>query len=92
MTQVKLKFTGDVRSRMKADRMDFAFEGSTLALLEALFAVHNLRDLIFDETGNIKPWARVAVNGRFSYTIGDMSAPIQEGDLVALLHPYVVAF
>jgi len=57
VTQVKLKFTGDVRSRMRADRMDFAFEGSTLGeLLEALFAVHNLRDLILDETGNIKPW------------------------------------
>jgi len=93
VTQVKLKFTGDVRSRMKADRMDFAFEGNTLGeLLEALFATHNLRDLILNETGNIKPWARVAVNGRFSYTVGDMSAPIQEGDLVALLHPYVVAF
>ena len=79
--------------RMGVDRVDFTFEGNTLGeLLEAVFAEYDLRDLILDEGGNVKPWARVAVNGRFSYTIGDMNATIQEGDLVALLHPYVVAF
>ena len=93
MTRVVLKFTGDVRMRMGVDRREFSFEGTKLGeLLEAVFAEYDLRDLILDEEGNIKPWARVAVNGRFSYTIGDMNAAIQEGDLVALLHPYVVAF
>lgn len=78
---------------MGVDRRDFTFEGNKLGeLLEAVFAGYDLRDLIFDEEGNIKTWARVAINGRFSYTIEDMNAAIQEGDLKALLHSYVVAF
>jgi len=93
MTGVRLKFTGDVRTRMGTDRMDFAFEGTTLGeLLEALFARHELRDLILDEAGSIRPWSRVVVNGRFSYLVGDMDAPVQDGDMIVLMRPYVVAF
>jgi molybdopterin synthase sulfur carrier subunit len=93
LTKVTLKFTGDVRTRMGVNRMEFSFEGSRLRdLLEALFAHHDLRDLILDEEGKVLPYARVAVNGRFSYLIGDLEAPIREGDLVVLTKPYVVAF
>jgi molybdopterin synthase sulfur carrier subunit len=93
LTKVTLKFTGNVRTRMGVSRMEFSFEGSRLGdLFESLFAHHDLRDLILDEKGNILPYTRVAVNGRFSYLIGDLDAPIQEGDLVVLMKPYVVAF
>jgi sulfur-carrier protein len=93
LTRVTLKFAGDVRTRMGVNRMEFSFEGSQLReLLEALFAHHDLRDLILDERGNVLPYTRVAVNGRFSYLIGDLDAPIQEGDMVVLMKPYVVAF
>lgn len=93
LTKVTLKFTGDVRTRMGVNRMEFSFEGSRLEdLLESLFAHHDLRDLILDEDGHVLPYTRVAVNGRFSYLIGDLDASIQEGDLVVLMKPYVVAF
>ncbi len=92
LTHVTLKFTGNVRGRMGHDRMEFAFAGHTLgALLNDLFAQYELQDLILEE-GKVRPWARVAVNGRFSYLIGDMEAPIHDGDMVVLMHPYVVAF
>ncbi len=93
LTRVTLKFTGNVRGRMGRDRMEFAFTGHTLgALLDDLLAQYDLRDLILNEEGEVRPWARVVVNGRFSYLIGDMDAPIHDGDLVVLMHPYVVAF
>ncbi len=93
LTQVTLKFTGHVRSRMGCDRMEFSFTGHTLgALLNDLFAHYDLRDLILNEEGEVRPWARVAVNGRFSYLIGDMDAAIHDGDLVVLIHQYAVAF
>ncbi len=93
MSDVTLKFTGHVRSRMGMDRMPFSFEGSTLGeLLEALFVQHDLRDLLLDEADNVIPYSRIAVNGRFSYLIGDMDAPIKDNDLVVLIRPYAVAF
>jgi molybdopterin synthase sulfur carrier subunit len=93
LTRVILKFTGHVRGRMGRDRMEFAFAGSSLgALLNDLFAHYDLQDLILNEQGQVRPWARVAVNGRFSYLIGDMEAPIHDGDLVVLIYQYAVAF
>jgi molybdopterin converting factor small subunit len=78
---------------MGADRMDFSFEGDTLGkLLETLFYHYRLRELIVDEGGDVLPWSRLAVNGRFSYLIGDMSAEVRDGDTVALIRPYAVAF
>ena len=92
MTAVTLKFTGDLRLQMGVDRMGFEFAGGTLGeLLETLFLRHDLRELLLDQAGNIKPYSRVVINGRFSYLVGDMNAPVQECDLVVLIHPYIVA-
>jgi molybdopterin synthase sulfur carrier subunit len=93
LTRVTLKFTGKVWERMGCGRMEFAFAGHTLgALLNELFAHHDLQDLILNDEGEVRPWTRVVVNGRFSYLIGDMDAPIHDGDLVVLIHQYAVAF
>lgn len=91
MTQVTLKFTGEVWSRMKTYRMNFAFEGTSLRdLLKALFRQYNLRDLMLDENDHIIPWSRVLVNGRFSEFIGDLGAPVGTGDEIVLIRPYLV--
>lgn len=93
LTQVTLKFTGHVRGRIGRDRMEFAFAGNTLgALLNNFFAHYDLRDLFLNERGEIRPWTRIVVNGRYSYLIGDMDAPIHGGDLVVLIHQYAAAF
>ncbi|MCK4901579.1 MAG: MoaD/ThiS family protein [Anaerolineales bacterium] len=93
MISVRLKFTGLVRSRMGTDHMEYEFEGSTLGeLLDALFNIHDLQDLLLDEDGTILPYSRVVINGRFSYLVGDMEAPIQDGDTIVFIRPYVVAF
>lgn len=93
MSEVQLKFTGLVRSRMGFDSMKFEFDGSTLAdLLSAFFEQHEIDDLLLDEKGAILPYSRVVINGRFSYLVGDMDAPVNEGDNVVLIRPYVVAF
>lgn len=93
MTDVLLKFTGDVRKRLKSNQMDYDFDGDTLGtLLGSLFEEYELRDLILDESGDIRPYSRVAINGRFSYLVGDMEAPVRQGDVITLIRPYVVAF
>ena len=43
---------------MGVDRKEYIFEGNKLGeLLEAVFAEYDLRDLILDEEGSIRPWA-----------------------------------
>jgi molybdopterin converting factor small subunit len=91
MTDVTLKFTGDLWSRMKTFRMDYAFEGTTLRdLLKALCQQYNIRDLMLDENDRIIPWSRVIVNGRFAEFHGDLGIPVGTGDEVVLIHPYLV--
>ncbi len=93
LTRVTLKFTSHGRKRIGRDRIEFAFTGHTLGtLLNEFFAHHDMRDFYLDEQGGLRPWARIVVNGRFSYLIGDMEAPIKDGDLIVLIHQYATAF
>lgn len=93
MTDVTLKFTGNIYKRMGTFGMGFSFEGANLRdLLDKLLARYNLRDLLMDDRGQIRPYARVLVNGRFSEILQGLDTPIQTGDTVTLIHPYAVAF
>ena len=91
MKEVKLKFTGDIWSRMKSFNSSFTFKGTTLGdLLEELFKQYDLRDLMLDENDRIIPWSRIIVNGRFAEFHGNLSIPIRTGDEIVLIHPYLV--
>lgn len=93
MGQVTVKVTGNVWGRLGVPKIEFPFEGENLGqLLEAFFAVYPARDLILDEQGKVLAWSRVVVNGRFSYLVGDMDAPVKPGDTVVLMRPYATAF
>lgn len=93
MAQVTLKFTGNVHTRMGAFGLDFAFQGSKLRdLLNDVTACYNVRDLLLDDRGGIRPHARVLVNGRFSEVLQGLDTPVRDGDTVVLIHPYAVAF
>lgn len=93
MATVTLKFTGNVYREMGTFGMNFTFQGNRARdLLEAFFDQHDLRKLLMNGDGELKPYARLLVNGRFSETIGGLDAPVQDGDTVVLIHPYAVAF
>ncbi len=93
MARVTLKFTGNLHARMGAFDTDFSFEGNRLGdLLNDVTARYNVRDLLLDEHGGIKPYARVLVNGRFSDLLQGWDTPVRDGDTVVLIHPYAVAF
>lgn len=93
MATVKLKFTGNVHRRMGAFGIDYSFQGNKLRdLIHDVTARYNVRDLLLDEDGRIKPHARVLVNGRFSEVLQGLDTPVRDGDTVVLIHPYAVAF
>jgi molybdopterin converting factor small subunit len=89
---VTLKFTGDVWARTRIYQMEFAFEGTTLGdLLHALFAQHNLRDLVLDENDQFIFRSGVLVNGRSAKYFGGLVMPIQDGDEVIVMRPSIGA-
>lgn len=91
MTQVTLKFTGDVWNRLGTHRIDFAFAGHTLGeLLRAFFAQYPVRDLILDEQDRVIPYSRIIVDGHFLEHIGDMNLAVRDGSEVVLIHPFLM--
>ncbi len=90
-TNVTLKFTGHVRSRLKTGQMEYAFEGATLRdLVATFFSEYDVRDLLLDEQDQLKPYARFVVAGRFSELVGGMDARIASGDMVTMINPFFV--
>lgn len=92
MTNVTLKFTGEVWARMQKYEMKFAFEGTTLGdLLNTLFARYNLRDLVLDAHGQFAFRSGILVNGRSAKYLGVFDAPIHPGDEVIIMRPSIAA-
>ncbi len=92
MTRVTLKFTGEMWARTQIYAMDFAFEGGTLKdLLDALFAQHNLRDVVLDEHDRFIFRSGVLINGRSAKWLGELRAPIHDGDEVIVMRPSIGA-
>jgi molybdopterin converting factor small subunit len=92
MTEVTLKFTGEVWARMQKYRMEFAFEGATLGdLLKALFAQYDLRELVVDGDDQFIPRSGILINGRSAKYLGTLAAPVQNGDEIIIMRPSVAA-
>ena len=93
LTHVTLRFTSHFRARAGQSQTEFAFRGNTLrGFVPAVLEQYDIGDLLLDGSNELKPYVRVAINGRFSHTIGNWEAPIPDGATVVLIHSYVVAF
>ena len=64
-------------------------EGATIQqLLEVLFNQYNtLRDKIFNEKNELRPWIHILKNGRNIKFLGGIKTSLVDGDLVALFPP-----
>ena len=64
-------------------------EGTTIRqLLELLFNQYNtLRDKIFDENNELRPWIHILKNGRNIKFLGGIETVISNGDVVAIFPP-----
>ena len=94
MTHITLKFIGEFWGRVGFGHTDFEFEGSTVReFLPAVTHAYHVADLLLDRDGvSIRPASRLVINGRFSYLVGGLDAPIREGDVVTLMRPGAPAF
>ncbi|UCG01773.1 MAG: MoaD/ThiS family protein [Candidatus Heimdallarchaeota archaeon] len=64
-------------------------DGTTVRqLLEALFDQYNaLRDKIFNENNELRPWIHILKNGRNIKFLGGIETTLTDGDVVSLFPP-----
>jgi molybdopterin converting factor small subunit len=90
MVHVIVKFMGIPRQRTGIGRSEFNSSESKLrGVLREIGKFYNVNDIILTENGDVKPYARVLVNGRSFQFVGGMDAELHEGDAIALVYPWL---
>ena len=62
-------------------------KATVMDLLTGLCAPHDAHDLIFDESGGIKKYVNILVNGRHIQSLSGIKTELADGDEVAIFPP-----
>jgi molybdopterin converting factor small subunit len=90
LVNVVVKFMGIPRQRTGVGRAEFSSSRGTLKdVLEEVVQFYKITDIMLTEKGEVKPYARVLVNGRSFQFIGGIEAQLHEGDTIALIYPWL---
>jgi molybdopterin converting factor small subunit len=93
MIRITVKFMSIARQRAGAGIVEYACRESRLKdVLRAIVGSYRVADIILTEKGEVRPWARVLVNGRSHEFVGGLDAELHNGDSVALIYPYTENF
>lgn len=93
MVRIIVKFMSIARQRAGTGRIELVASVPNLrVVLGDIAEKFGIRDIILTETGEIKPWARVLVNGRSQEFVGGLDLELHEGDTLALVYPYADNF
>ncbi len=88
MGLVRIKFTGDLYSRVGTFGATVDFQGGNLReFAELVFRRYDIRDAMLDGRGHLFPRARILVNGRYIELLQSWDTPIRDGDTVAFMMP-----
>jgi molybdopterin converting factor small subunit len=81
---------GIPRQRTRIGRAEFNSSRSKLKdVLVEVVKFYKVADIMLTKKGEVKPYARVLVNGRSFQFIGGMEAELHEGDAIALIYPWL---
>jgi molybdopterin converting factor small subunit len=81
------------RQRAGAGAVEFTSQQQKLGdVLKAIVTSYGVADLILTEKGEVRPWARVLVNGRCHEFVGGLDVELHSGDRIALIYPYTENF
>jgi len=81
------------RQRAVASVVEFSCPESTLRdVVRSIVDSYGIADIILTGEGEVKPWARVLVNGRSHENVGGLDVELHDGDRVALVYPYTENF
>ena len=90
MVKLIIKFMGIPRQYTHTGRVEFESSRDKLRdVLKEVVSSYHIPDVILTENGDVKPYARVLVNGRSYQFVGGMDALLHDGDAVALIYPWL---
>jgi molybdopterin converting factor small subunit len=90
---ITVKFMSIARQHAGAGVVQFTSpHGKLRDVLKAIVGAYRIADLILTESGEVRQWARVLVNGRSHELIGGLDIELHNGDSVALIYPYTENF
>ncbi len=93
MARIIVKFISIARQRAGTGRIEIIASVPKLrVVLRNIVEKYDLRDIILTDTGEIRPWARVLVNGRSQEFVGGLDIELHNGDTLALVYPYADNF
>jgi molybdopterin converting factor small subunit len=90
MVSVTVKFMSIPRQRTGTGRVEFVSSDSKLRnVVKEIADSYRIADILLTESGEVKPYARILVNGRSYQFIGGLDAELHDGDTVALIYPWL---
>jgi molybdopterin converting factor small subunit len=90
MVKLIVKFMGIPRQHTRTGQVEFESSKDTLReVLKEVVNSYHIPDVILTESGDVRPYARVLVNGRSYQFVGGMGALLHDGDAVALIYPWL---
>lgn len=93
MVKVTVKFMSIARQRTGLGSAEFISTKSILRdVLKEIVEFYHMADIILTESREVRPWARVLVNGRSHEFLGGLDVELHDGDRLALVYPYTENF
>jgi molybdopterin converting factor small subunit len=93
MVKVTVKFMSIARQRAGTGGVEFSSARDRLGdVLKEIVKEYKIADIILNKDGEVRPWARVLVNGRSQQFVGGLDAELHDGDRIALIYPYTENF
>jgi molybdopterin converting factor small subunit len=93
MVRVIVKFMSIARQRAGTAGVEFLSANDRLGdVLKEIVDRYKMADIILSEEADVRPWARVLLNGRSQQFVGGLNAQLHDGDRIALIYPYTENF
>ncbi len=90
MVRLTVKFMSIPRQRTGTGRVEFVSSQNRLKdVLKEIVEAYRIADIIFTESGDVRPYARILINGRSCQFVGGLNAELKDGDAVALIYPWL---
>jgi molybdopterin converting factor small subunit len=90
MVRLTVKFMGIPRQHTGTGRVEFvSSKGMLKDVLKEIVDFYNIADVILAENDDVKPYARVLVNGRSYQFVGGLDTELRDGDTIALIYPWI---
>ncbi len=93
LVSITVKFFSIARQRAGINGLEFVSSERKLgSVLREILDRYRMADVILNDKGEVRDWARVLINGRSHEFVGGMDADLNDGDRIVLVYPYVENF